>query len=253
MTPEVAKDWYEVRELDGGVFHIWEPHVHPFARCNIWYVQGRDRDLLIDSGVGLSPLKPILPTTSGRPIVAVATHVHFDHIGCHHEFDDRQAHAAEADAFEAMPDEVTLAHLFRELENGVSALPSSGWDRAKYRIEPAPIHRTLQDGDTIELGDRNLTVLHLPGHSPGSIGFFEANTGTLFSGDALYDGELIDSFPSSNVENYRQTMERLGKLSIVCGHGGHGPSFSNDRKDHLVSEYLAGLRRQGCPSASFFE
>ena len=42
------------------------------------------------------------------------------------------------------------------------------------------------------LGDRHFEVLHLPGHSPGSIGLWERRTGILFSGDALYDGPLLD-------------------------------------------------------------
>ena len=109
------------------------------------------------------------------------------------------------------------------------------------------LERLEREGDRIDLGGRSLTVLHLPGHSPGSVGFFDERNGILFSGDALYDGELIDDFPRSDVEHYQATMLRLAALPIGVGHGGHGPSFDEVRKNRLVREYLEGRRVQGCP------
>jgi glyoxylase-like metal-dependent hydrolase (beta-lactamase superfamily II) len=246
---EVADEWYGTRELDDDVVLIWEPHVHEFARCNMWWVKGRDRDLLIDSGTGLRPLRPQLPHRPGRDLIAVATHGHFDHIGALHEFTDRRAHAAEADLYESMPDSLTLAPLFRELEDPVDALPCESWTADAYRVAPAAVAARLAEGMRIDLGQRTLSVLHLPGHSPGSIGLFDERNGVLFSGDALYDGQLIDDFPTSDIEHYRATMERLDALSIRIGHGGHGPSFDDARKSALVRDYLAGKRIQGCPHA----
>jgi glyoxylase-like metal-dependent hydrolase (beta-lactamase superfamily II) len=246
---QVVQRWYECRDVGDGVLHLWEPHVHPFARCNIWYVRGRDHDLLIDAGTGLRPLLPELQRISGQPIIGVATHIHFDHVGALHEFSDRRAHFAEAAHYSAMPDGETLAPLFRDLRDPVTALPHEGWCSSQYRVPSAPIEVALKDLDVIDLGDRQITVLHLPGHSPGSVGFFDARNGLLFSGDALYDGELIDNFDSSDIASYRRTMERLRDLDIRTGHGGHCSSFDNTRKRRLVEDYLAGRRRQGCPTS----
>ena len=124
--------------------------------------------------------------------------------------------------------------------------------RRRRRVDlgaACPSNVKLAEGMRIDLGGRSLTVLHLPGHSPGSVGFFDERNGLLFSGDALYDGQLIDDFATSDVEHYRMTMERLASLPIRMGHGGHGPSFDDARKSILVNEYLAGRRRQGCPRA----
>ena len=55
----VAERWFEHRTLDDGISHIWEPHVIAFMRCNIWHVPGRERDLLIDTGMGMASLKEI--------------------------------------------------------------------------------------------------------------------------------------------------------------------------------------------------
>ena len=244
----VADVWFEHQDLDAGLSLFWEPHVHPFFRCNIWLVRGRDRDLLVDSGMGLRSLRPKLGLTEGKPVIAVATHAHVDHIGSLHEFCDRRAHSAEARAYETMPDDVTVAPMFRNVEDPVTALPHAGWKVSDYALTPAPISSVLDEGALIDLGDRRFRLLHLPGHSPGCIGLFDEADGMLFSGDALYDGELLDDLPHSHVADYVETMERLLKLDIRIGHGGHGPSFDEARKRQLIAEYLAGKRLQGCPS-----
>ena len=81
-------------------------------------------------------------------------------------------------------------------------------------------------------------MLHLPGHSPGSIGLWEAATGTLFSGDAVYDGPLLDALPHSDRAAYARTMERLLGLPVNVVHAGHDPSFGRDRLKELVRAYL---------------
>ncbi len=84
-----------------------------------------------------------------------------------------------------------------------------------------------------------IEVLHLPGHSPGSIGLWEAATGTLFSGDALYDGPLLDEVPGADIAAYVRTMRRLRGLPVTVVHAGHDPSFGRDRLVELCDAYLA--------------
>jgi len=47
------QDWWRVRSVGDGVTWIDEPHVREFYRCNVWHVRGRDRDMLVDSGMGI--------------------------------------------------------------------------------------------------------------------------------------------------------------------------------------------------------
>jgi glyoxylase-like metal-dependent hydrolase (beta-lactamase superfamily II) len=96
----------------------------------------------------------------------------------------------------------------------------------------------VEEGDVIDLGDRSFEVLHLPGHSPGGIGLFERSTGILLSGDAIYDGPLIDEFPDADIGAYCQTMRRLRSLPVTIVHGGHDPSFSRARMVEIVDRYL---------------
>ncbi|MEC9104668.1 MAG: MBL fold metallo-hydrolase, partial [Pseudomonadota bacterium] len=109
MTRIPPKDWYRQRGVGDGITWIDEPHIQEFYRCNIWHVQGRDRDLMIDSGMGVVSLREWVPLVSERPLDAVASHTHFDHIGCHHEFPCRLCHTDEADILADPTRRATLA------------------------------------------------------------------------------------------------------------------------------------------------
>src|SRR5205823_7652303 len=111
----------------------------------------------------------------------------------------------------------------------LSALPRPGYDVDAYAVKPCPANHVIIDGDVVDLGDRAFEVMHLPGHSPDSIGLYEAASGTLFSGDAVYDGPLLDGSPDSDVRAYVATMERLRALPVEVVHGGHEASFGRPR------------------------
>jgi glyoxylase-like metal-dependent hydrolase (beta-lactamase superfamily II) len=98
----------------------------------------------------------------------------------------------------------------------------------------------------IDLGDRVFEVIHTPGHSPGGIALFEKKTGTLLSGDIIYDGPLIDDAYHSLIEDYIATLERMRAMQPSIVHGGHFPSFGGTRYRQIIDEYLAGKRRSGC-------
>lgn len=239
-----AERWYELKKLADGVTLIHEPWIKPFYRCNMWHVQGRDRDLLFDTGLGHFPLRASIAALRERPVICVASHSHFDHIGCHHEFSTRCIHAAEADILANPRNDWTLADRYAtdEMFDGVP----EGWSAAAYRIKSAPATRILTDGEVIDLGDRVFEVVHTPGHSPGGIALWERKTGTLLSGDIIYDGPLIDDCYHSDLGDYETSLRRLAKLSVETVHGGHFPSFGRARLIELIDEYLAGRRLPGC-------
>lgn len=231
------EDWYRIRHLDDGVTFIDEPHIQEFYRCNIWHVRGRDRDMLVDSGMGVVSLREWVPEVSERDLIAVASHTHFDHIGCHHEFECRAVHEAEADLL-AEPTRInTLADPY-VTDEIFHSLPPEPYCSQCYAVKRAPATRILRDGDRIDLGDRNFEVIHTPGHSPGGIALFEAASGILFSGDILYDGPLIEDTYDSNAADYVASMERLLTLPVRLVHGGHFPSFDGERYRALIRNWL---------------
>lgn len=252
MGFQIADTWFEFRRVDDDITLIWEPHVVPLIRCNIWHVRGRDRDLLIDTGLGMASLKAAARHLFEKPLTAVATHAHYDHIGGFHEFEERVIHDAEAQKAAAgnaaslygAGKEDALLESIRAAGYEVphelfTAVPGDGYDPRSYRVLPAPATRIVGEGDVIDTGDRHFEVLHLPGHSPGSIGLWEEGSGTLFSGDAIYDGPLLDELPGSDIPAYVATMKRLRQLPVSVVHAGHDPSFGRARLRELCDAYLA--------------
>lgn len=234
MRPE---DWYSVRRLDDDVTYICEPHIQEFYRCNIWHVRGRDRDMLVDSGMGVVSLREWVPLVTERELIAVASHTHFDHIGCHHEFECRAVHSTEADLLAEPTRENTLADPY-VTDDIFDALPPEPYCSKCYSVKRAPATRLLEDGDMIDLGDRQFEVIHTPGHSPGGIALYEKATEILFSGDILYDGPLIEDTYHSNTDHYLASMERLLMLKVRLVHGGHFPSFTGERYRDLITGWL---------------
>jgi glyoxylase-like metal-dependent hydrolase (beta-lactamase superfamily II) len=252
MTLAVAEEWFRRESFAHGVTLLSESHVDAFARCNVWHVRGRDTDLVIDTGLGLRSLREAATDLFGHAVTAVLTHSHFDHIGGAYEFASRIAHVEEVEEL-ARPSGfhgLTAAALGDELverlraagyavpEHFLTALPSADFPVEGYAVRPAPLTATARDGDVIDLGDRAFEVLHLPGHSPGSIALWEAATKTLFSGDAIYDGPLLFELPGSSLEHYERTLRRLLALDVDVVHAGHDPSFGRQRLEEIAYSYL---------------
>jgi len=241
------EDWYRRETLTDGVSLIWEPFVSPDVRCNMWHVRGRDRDMLVDSGLGVVPLRRHVALLAERQVLCVGSHSHFDHVGGHDEFEDRLIHSAEAGIMAAPTRETTSVPGYMKFDI-FEAVPFAGFDPDRYEIRPAPATRVVEEGDVIDLGDRVFRVLHFPGHSPGGIGLLEEATGIFFSGDTIYDGHLFaDTVPGSDAQ-YVESMEKLKELPVRTCHGGHYASVGRDRMVELADDYIAGHRRPGCPA-----
>jgi glyoxylase-like metal-dependent hydrolase (beta-lactamase superfamily II) len=172
-----------------------------------------------------------------RACLAVASHTHFDHIGGHHEFDERLVHRDEA-ALMARPTRAnTLADPY-VTDEIFTRLPPSPYNSPDYNVMAAPATREIAHGDLIDLGDRHFQVIHTPGHSPGEIMLWEAASGILFSGDTVYDGLLIDDAYHSDVPAYIASMKQVVDLPVRVVHGGHFPSFDGSRYRELIRGYL---------------
>jgi glyoxylase-like metal-dependent hydrolase (beta-lactamase superfamily II) len=271
----VAGEWFAARRIADGLTCLWEPHVHSLMRANVWHVRGSSRDLVVDAGLGVGDLKRALAglgLLGERPTLLVLTHTHVDHVGGAHQFADRAVHAAEAaDLLHPDPWHLLLPweyppefrQYFLASEDGesggavdedrgsggaagedgyrlvIDALPRLGFDPAVFVMTGVEASRTLVEGDEIDLGDRTLSVLHLPGHSPGSIGLWDQSAGALFTGDVIYDsGALLDELKGSCIPDYIASMKRLRRLPVEAVYSGHGEPFGRALLHERARAYL---------------
>jgi len=233
----LADTWFLREDMGDGITLIKEPFMDPAVGCNIWHIKGKERDLLFDSGSGLVSLKKHFPGLFEKPVICVSSHTHFDHIGGSYEFENRRMHKAEAHIIVTPTRENTTVEGYMDYKL-FSALPFDGFDPDKYQVKAAPPTSLLKDSDIINLGDRSLEVLHLPGHSPGTIGLYDPECKILFSSDALYDGKLYDNVYHSDIPVFIDTMKRLLTLPVSCVHGGHYDSFNQKHMHALIHSYI---------------
>ena len=177
-------------------------------------------------------------------------------MGCLHEFDHRITHSIESDQMagyqefsqtgtDSLPQSY-LAYFAQIAPLGdyfIAALPHEGYDPDAFAVTSNTPTQQIEQGTIIDVGHKAFGVLPLTGHSPGSIGFWDQQTSTLFSGDAVYDGLLFDDLPDSDITDYIDTMKRLKELPVDVVHdvvhGGHEKSFGRQRLHEIINEYLA--------------
>ncbi|MFD1814715.1 MBL fold metallo-hydrolase [Rhodococcus gannanensis] len=221
--------WHRIAPVANGVWSITEA-----GHVTVWLIVGSDRALLLDTGMGFVPLRPVIEEITPLPVTVVNTHHHFDHVGGNHEFDDVLIHLAGADHLTAPPPAAELRDYLDQYDRQLQAAASvreidreflhlfdadsdpgplpSGVDGDTWRIRPRAANGSVTDGDELDLGGRALRVLHTPGHTPDGICLIDTKTGILFAGDTVSSGPIYAHEPDSDVDAFTASAARLAEL-----------------------------------------
>lgn len=202
-------DWFTIDQLDKDTYIISEYRHWEETHC--YLLNGSERSLLIDTGLGICNIYDEVIKLTDRPVTAVATHVHWDHIGGHKYFSDFYAHKEELNWLNGefpLTMEQTKAMVIDRCD-----LPER-YNVDTYDFFQGTPTRVLTDYDVIDLGDRLISVLHTPGHSPGHMCFFEKERGYLFTGDLVYKDTLFAYYPSTDPKAYLLSLNKIAVLPV---------------------------------------
>jgi glyoxylase-like metal-dependent hydrolase (beta-lactamase superfamily II) len=243
MVDDRARRWQDLVgagnlvaiEIEPGVLRLTEGIVSEAERSFFYLVQGNDTDCLIDGGWGFCTDLGDIRRDTERPLVAIATHSHFDHIGLLHLAKRRYAHPAEASIF-ANPDPASTQAL-PYLADRLVLAGDGIIEPTSIRQQPCPVDIFLDDGDVLDLGGRHLVALHTPGHSPGSLSLLDASAGLLFCADTVHDGHIWDDIPGADRKMLTMSHERLAEVDFARACPGHGAILPRTAFMNRIARY----------------
>lgn len=227
----------------------------------IYYLEGRERGLLIDTGVGAGGLKEFVSCLATKPYDVVLTHAHLDHIGAIWQYDTVYVHPFDLPLIECVTD--------RDREDFLSHMAEMSEGRTSNQ-DPSQICHSAKDPDFVDidtgfvfhLGDRDVEVFHTPGHSQGSVCLHDKQADLLFVGDTIIYRLLLTSRDLTIAQRMaqwttstRQIYESLSNYSaLYMGHCGRVPEHTiwelKEISDILTDDPNALDYSEGVPKKS---
>ena len=162
---------YQIIQINHNTWRIEDNGVRFFL------LTGEERALLVDSGRDVRNAREIAESLTDLPLSLINTHADGDHVACNGQFESFYMHPAEEPNY-------------RRGDRPGTILP-------------------VQEGDVLDLGGRPLEIIHIPGHTPGSIALLDIADRVLISGDPVQDGRIFMFGPFRNMENYIRSLEHL--------------------------------------------
>ncbi len=189
--------------------------------CSLVWSEATKKGAVIDPGGDVPVILDAIRQVGMTPEKIVLTHGHLDHVGGAMELKEALGVAIEgphlADKF-----------LMERAEEQARSYGLSG-------MRNATSDRWLVEGDPLEIGGEAFQILHCPGHSPGSLVYYNATNRFALVGDVLFQGSIgRTDFPYGDHEALitaiKMKLLPLGDdIAFICGHGPTS-TFGNERE-----------------------
>ena len=210
---DLEDGYFQVEALDAQTFAIGEP-LYEQQNWSFLLV-GEARALLFDTGSYFGDITGVVGRRVSGHLTALPSHMHFDHLGNVLRLD----HVA-------LPDLPVL----RDCATDDWVEPTDTLFLSDFENREPPRFRVaewLAIGTTIDLGGRQLELLHTPGHSPDSVSLWEPARDRLYAADFLCHGQLYAQTPGARLDQYLRTARRVAGMigpgaAIYGAHGNAG-------------------------------
>lgn len=211
--------------------------IDEFGMAAMFLLEGDERALLIDTGLGLFDLPALIRQYTDKPLLVALTHGHVDHAGGIGQLAEVYVH----------PDDREMALAVTRAEREDYVRHMLNLSEGIYDVAPETLRTPeavtkllpLTGGTTISLGNRDVAVVETPGHTPGGLSFLDRKERLLFSGDACNANTLLalgrddpaHPRPKSGVSDLLAAAEALEALHAeydrhFTGHIGYGAAVS---------------------------
>ncbi|MEQ8363296.1 MAG: MBL fold metallo-hydrolase [Cyclobacteriaceae bacterium] len=202
--------WFEVYQVQDSIYAIYEPY--QWQEVISYLIIGNEFALLFDTGNGIGNIKEVVNEITSLPIRVLNSHSHYDHVGGNFAFDFIYGMDTEFTRMrkqglphERVAEEVSSQALCKALPEGVVA--------DDHVIRPYKINEYVTEGFAIDLGNRLVEVISIPGHTPDAIGLWDKENGLLWTGDTFYQGAIWLFAKETNLEDYKSSIKRLAEIS----------------------------------------
>jgi len=237
----VSEDWFEVYEIANNLFVFYEPRHYEATIVNL--IIGDQKAALIDTGCGIGNLRKAVEAVTDKPVIVINTHTHSDHLGSNTQFDEIAMFdhpLSRRTSEQGRPHQILQEELLAE--NLVMKPWPQGFDPSSFAIPPFKVSHWLVTGDRLDLGGRDLEVIHTPGEAPDHICLLDRADRLLFCGDILLRGPVWTHLEGGSlkdlVTSYRTLMAYFDEFDhLMPAH--NEPWLDRD----LLPEALAGAEK----------
>lgn len=199
--------------------------INEFGLSSIYFLNGKERGLLIDTGCGICDLKALIQTLTDKPYDIVLTHGHMDHVGGIGCFESVYVNEKDLAMTKECKREEIISYARMLGEAGSFEIydydPNNVMETKKL-----PEFQMLKDGDGFELGDRYVQAFEIEGHTDGGMVFLDWKNRIVFSGDCCNMHLLAQN---SSVERTLKALKKFKKLEkhFDRNYNGHAGYMGN--------------------------
>lgn len=233
--------FYKVDKISPNTWRITEPIV---PAITMYLITGSERAVLVDTAFGLGDLAGLCAKLTDKPITVFCTHGHSDHVLGNWQFESALLSPADKAAYDEIAKPEMLAFMLKEEQSRwIRGVVTENTGITEFNELPAeelkfcPVE-SIDDGDVIDLGDRKLEVVAVPGHTPGCLILIDRAEKLAYSGDAINQYPWMFLETSLSLEEYRDALARAyekldGIEKIYHGHAPEEPVYIDEVPEQL--------------------
>ncbi|NQX82746.1 MAG: MBL fold metallo-hydrolase [Flavobacteriaceae bacterium] len=237
LHTDINSEWFDIDDIGHKTYSLEEPKSD---QHNVSYLLlGDSKAIVFDTGSGENKaingfkIKPIIDELTKLPVTLLMSHFHFDHNQNIHEFSNI-----------GFPD---LSFLKNNVSsNDIYTFTSEDLFYGNYPSE-VKVNKWLPINTDIDLGNRIIQLVNIPGHTDESIAIIDKTNKMAFLGDYLYNGTLF-LFNNNDITLYKKSIKHL--VSILDSDyklfGAHGSPKIEYNKLSKLNNFLICIENNEC-------